>query len=111
MLEVLSKDYMTTARAKGLPKRVVTMRHGLRNALLPVVTILGMRLPGLIGGALFVESIFSYPGIGLIAIRATHAHDYPLLMGMTLMTAVAVLLSNLLADLLYGVVDPRIRYD
>jgi peptide/nickel transport system permease protein len=111
LLEVLHQDYMTTARAKGLVEQVVILRHGLRNALLPIITILGLRLPSMFAGAVLIETVFNYPGIGLTMVQATGMRDYPLLMGGVLMTAVLVLLSNLLADLSYTVADPRIRYE
>ena len=111
LLEVLHQDYMTTARAKGLVEHIVVLRHGLRNALLPIITILGLRLPSMFGGAVLIETVFNYPGVGLTMVHATRMHDYPLLMGGVLMTAVLVLLSNLLADLSYTVADPRIRYE
>ena len=111
LLEVLHQDYMTTARAKGLVEQIVILRHGLRNALLPIITILGLRLPSMFGGAVLIETVFNYPGVGLTMVHATRMHDYPLLMGGVLMTAVLVLLSNLLADLFYTVADPRIRYE
>ncbi len=111
MLEVLNQEYVTTARAKGLPERAVVVRHALRNALLPIITILGLRIPALVGGAVLIETIFNYPGIGLVVIMATRQLDYPLVMGGVLVTAVVVLLSNLVADLAYGLADPRIRYE
>ena len=111
LLEVLHQDYMTTARAKGLVEHIVVLRHGLRNALLPIITILGLRLPSMFGGAVLIETVFNYPGVGLTMVHATRMHDYPLLMGGVLMTAVLVLFSNLLADLFYTVADPRIRYE
>ena len=111
LLEVLHQDYMTTARAKGLVEQIVILRHGLRNALLPIITVLGLRLPSMFGGAVLIETVFNYPGVGLTMVHATRMHDYPLLMGGVLMTAVLVLLSNLIADLSYTVADPRIRYE
>ena len=111
LLEVLHQDYMTTARAKGLVENIVILRHGLRNALLPIITVLGLRLPSMFGGAVLIETVFNYPGVGLTMVHATRMHDYPLLMGGVLMTAVLVLLSNLIADLSYTVADPRIRYE
>ena len=111
MLEVLRQDYMTTARSKGLVERIVVSRHGLRNALLPIITILGLRLPSLFGGAVLIETVFNYPGIGLTMVQATAMRDYPLLMGGVLMTAILVLFANLMADMAYAVADPRIRYD
>ena len=106
LLEVLHQDYMTTARAKGLVENIVILRHGLRNALLPIITVLGLRLPSMFGGAVLIETVFNYPGVGLTMVHATRMHDYPLLMGGVLMTAVLVLLSNLIADLSYTVARP-----
>jgi peptide/nickel transport system permease protein len=111
LLEVLNQDYMTTARAKGLVEHIVILRHGLRNALLPIITVLGLRLPSMFGGAVLIETVFNYPGVGLTIFRATEIRDYPLMMGGVLMTAILVLLSNLLADLVYTMADPRIRYE
>jgi len=110
MLEVVGQDYITTARAKGLDERILISRHAFRNALLPVITITGLRLPSLVGGAVLVESVFNYRGIGRTMVSATANRDYPLLMGALLLTAVFVLLSNLIADLAYAWADPRIRY-
>ena len=111
MLEVLHQEYVTTARAKGLREPAVLLRHALRNALLPVITIVGLRIPALVGGSILIETIFNYPGIGLTMIQATRGLDYPLLMGGVLVTAVVVLISNLVADLAYALADPRIRYE
>jgi peptide/nickel transport system permease protein len=110
MLDVLSQDYVTTARAKGLAERVVTLRHAFRNALLPVITVVSLRVPALLGGAVVIESVFQWPGMGTLAILSIQQRDYPVLMGLTVMTATLVLLSNLLADMLYAYADPRIRY-
>jgi peptide/nickel transport system permease protein len=109
MLEVIRQDYITTARAKGLPERVVIYRHALRNALMPVVTILGLSVPGLIGGSVIFESIFAIPGLGKLFYDAVMARDYPLVMGGLVIGAVLTLLGNLLADLGYAAVDPRVR--
>ncbi|OGK78289.1 MAG: diguanylate cyclase [Candidatus Rokubacteria bacterium GWC2_70_16] len=109
MLEVVRQDYIQTARAKGLPEQVVIGKHALRNALLPVVTILGLSLPGLIGGSVIVESIFAIPGMGQLMVQAVFSRDYPLIMGNLVIVAGLTLVANLLADLAYGVVDPRIR--
>ena len=109
MLEVLSSDYVTTARAKGLSEWKVIGRHAFRNALLPLITITSLRLPGLFSGALIIESMFSWPGMGLFSVRAIVNVDYPVLLGVTFFIAVTVLASNLLADILYAVADPRIR--
>jgi peptide/nickel transport system permease protein len=110
VLEVLSQDYMTTARAKGLTERAVLWGHGFRNALITLITIITLGLPGLFGGAFIIEWIFAWPGIGQLGINSINARDYPTLMGTALIGSVLVLLSNLLADVLYAAVDPRIRY-
>jgi peptide/nickel transport system permease protein len=109
MLEVLRQDYILTARAKGLSERVVIYRHALRNALLPVITILGLSLPGMIGGSVIFESIFAIPGIGQLMWTSVMARDYPVLMGNLVIVAVLTLLGNLLADIGYALADPRIR--
>ncbi len=109
MLEVLRQDYITTARAKGLPERVVIYRHALRNALLPLITILGLSIPGLIGGSVIFESIFAIPGVGQLMWSAVMARDYPVLMGNLVIVAILTLLGNLMADIGYAAVDPRIR--
>ncbi|WP_449243112.1 ABC transporter permease [Desulfovibrio sp.] len=109
MLEVLRQDYIMTARAKGLPERVVIFRHALRNALMPVITILGLSVPGLIGGSVIIESIFALPGLGQLFYQAVMARDYPLIMGSLVLGAVLTLAGNLLADLGYGLADPRAR--
>jgi peptide/nickel transport system permease protein len=108
-LEVISQDYIRTARAKGVSERSVTLRHVLRNSLIPVVTILGGHLPNLFGGSVVIESVFSWPGVGRMAVDAAFSRDYPILMGLLLMLATLVALGNLLSDLAYGVVDPRIK--
>lgn len=109
MLEVLDQDYMLTARAKGLPRRTVIWRHGLRNALLPLITLLGLSVPGLIGGSVIIESIFALPGLGQLFYSAVMARDYTLIMGNLVLGAVLTLLGNVLADFFYGLADPRIR--
>lgn len=109
MLEVLRSDYIRTARAKGLGAGRVIAAHALRNSLLPVLTILGIILPRLLGGAVVTESVFGWPGIGRLAVQAAKTRDYPLVMGLTLVAAVMVVVINLLVDLLYAVVDPRVR--
>ena len=111
MLEAISQDYVRTARSKGLEERVVINKHTLRNALLPVVTIIGANLANLLGGAIFIESIYSWPGMGSLYLDGVESRDYPLIMGLTLILASAVLLANLLTDVLYAVIDPRIRYN
>ena len=110
MLEVLRQDYMRTARAKGLKERIVIMKHGLRNALIPLITILALTIPGLIGGAIITETIFSWPGMGLMTINAIANNDWPVVQGLLVIQAFLVVFSNLTGDLLYGVVDPRIQY-
>jgi len=111
MLNVLGELYLRTARSKGLSERAVILRHALRNALLPTITLLGLSLPGLFGGAYFVEFIFSIPGMGFLGINAVFQRDYPTVMALTMLTAVLVVLGNLLADVAYGLADPRIAYD
>jgi len=111
MLEVLGQDYMRTAKAKGLASRVMLIRHGLRNALIPVVTIVGTQFAGLLGGAVIIEVIFSWPGMGRLAFNAIARRDYPVIMGTVLMFAVIFVVSNLIIDVLYTFIDPRIRYD
>lgn len=111
MLEVMREDYVRTARSKGLRERVVIIKHVLRNSLIPVVTYLGMEIPLLIGGAVVTEQVFSWPGIGNLMIKSIDSRDYPVVMGITVLVAVAVLIFNILTDLIYGVLDPRIRYD
>jgi peptide/nickel transport system permease protein len=110
MLETLGMDYVRTAKAKGLPQRVVNFKHALRNALLPVITNIGLEIPFLFTGAIVTETIFSWPGIGKLTIDATREFDYPILMGVLLVTSVLVVFANLLADIAYGIVDPRIQY-
>src|SRR5690349_13275718 len=109
MLEVIRQDYIQSARAKGLAERVVVGKHALRNALLPIVTILGLSLPGLIGGSVIVESIFAIPGMGQLMVQAAFERDYPVLMGNLVIVSTLTLMANLLADLAYSLVDPRIR--
>ena len=109
MLEVIRQDYIQSARAKGLSERVVIGKHALRNAMLPLVTILGLSLPGLIGGSVIVESIFAIPGMGQLMVQAVFERDYPVIMGNLVVVAVLTLVANLLADVAYGLVDPRIR--
>jgi peptide/nickel transport system permease protein len=110
MLEVLGQDFITTARAKGLPERIVIYRHALRNALLPAITLLGLSVPGLIGGSVIFESIFSIPGMGQLFYQGVMARDYPLVMGILVITAMLTLVGNLLADVAYAAADPRIRH-
>jgi len=109
MLETVRQDYVQTARAKGLSERVVIGKHALRNALLPVVTILGLSVPGLIGGSVIIESIFAIPGMGQLMVQGVFARDYPLIMGNLVIVATLTLVANLFSDVVYGLVDPRIR--
>jgi peptide/nickel transport system permease protein len=109
MLEVIRQDYITTARAKGLDERTVIFKHALRNALLPVITLLGLSVPGLIGGSVIFETIFAIPGMGQLFYQSVMMRDYPTIMGILVIGAVLTLLGNLLADLMYSVADPRIR--
>jgi peptide/nickel transport system permease protein len=109
MLEALGRDWMTTARAKGLSRRVVVLRHGLRNALIPVVTILGLQLGRLLAGSVIIETVFARQGVGQLAIDAIQTKDFPVVQGVILLTAVSYVFANLLVDLTYGYIDPRIR--
>ncbi len=111
MLEVLRQDYIRTAWAKGLRERVVVMRHAIKNALIPVVTLIGLQLPILIGGSVIMENIFNLPGLGRLMVVALKDRDYPVVSGVNLFFATAVVLFNLLIDLLYSFLDPRVRHD
>ena len=110
MMEVLQSDYVRTARAKGLLETPVLIRHALRNAWIPLVSWFGMQIPALIGGAVVTEQIFGWPGLGSLMVQSINARDYPAIMGITVVIAVTVLIGNLLIDLLYNVLDPRIKY-
>jgi peptide/nickel transport system permease protein len=109
LLEVLRQEYIVTAQAKGLPEKMVLRKHAFRNALLPVITILGLSVPGLIGGSVILESIFSIPGMGQLFYAAVMARDYPTIMGILIIGAFLTLLGNLIADVCYAIADPRIR--
>lgn len=111
MLEVLRQDYMRTARAKGLRENVVIIKHGLRNSLIPVMTMLALEIPGLFSGAIITENVFSYPGMGRLFWDGVMAADWPVVQGLVMITAFLVIACNLLADIGYAFVDPRIRYD
>lgn len=111
LLEVMSSDYVRTARAKGLRSRVVMIRHALKNALLPVVTVMAIQVADLLSGAVITESVFGIPGVGRISVGAIQRRDFPLLMGSVIMTVVLVVIGNLLADISYAYLDPRIRYE
>jgi peptide/nickel transport system permease protein len=109
LIEVLGEDYIRTARAKGLPERTVLFKHALSNALIPLVTILGMSIPDLFAGAIIIESIFGIPGVGKVALDAVSQRDFPFLMGFTMFLTVLTLCCNLITDLLYALIDPRIK--
>jgi peptide/nickel transport system permease protein len=111
MLEVLNQDYVRTARAKGAREFSVVARHALRNALLPVVTLIGSTIGVAVGGAVFIESVFNWPGMGLLMVTAVRARDYPVIMGASLIVGAFVIVLNLLTDLAYAVIDPRISVD
>jgi peptide/nickel transport system permease protein len=110
MLEVLRQDYIRTAWAKGLSEQLVVIRHALRNALIPVVTLIGLQAPILIGGAVIVEQIFVIPGMGLLLLEAISQRDYPIITGVSLVIGLSVMLINLVVDLSYGLLDPKVRY-
>jgi peptide/nickel transport system permease protein len=110
MLEVLRQDYMRTARAKGVRERIVILKHGLRNALIPIITIIALAIPGLFTGAIITETIFAWPGMGRLFFDGLNQVDWPLVQGILVIEAFLVVFSNLLADILYAVVDPRIQY-
>jgi peptide/nickel transport system permease protein len=111
MLDVIHLDYMRTARAKGLPQRLVILKHGLRNALIPLVTMLALDLPYVVTGAVFIETIFSWPGMGRLYYQSAMDRDYPVLLAILIISGGLIIFSNLIADLVYGYLDPRIRYD
>ncbi len=110
VIDTLAQDFMRVARAKGLPERLVLYRHVLRNSVLPIVTIVGLSLPGLVTGAIVVEEVFNYQGMGLLFYDAATHHDFPILLGSTLIVGVATVAGNLAADIAYGILDPRVRY-
>jgi peptide/nickel transport system permease protein/oligopeptide transport system permease protein len=110
MLEILHQEYVRTARAKGLAERAVVYRHALRNALIPVVTVIGLQFGAVFGGAILTETTFAWPGIGRLLVSAIGARDYPIIQGVVLLFALTFLVVNLLVDLLYGYIDPRIKY-
>ena len=111
MLDVLTLDYIRTARAKGLNERLVTYRHALRNALIPVVTVIALDFAGILSGAVITETIFAWPGVGRLFIEAMNGRDYPMLMAILMIGSFALVVTNLFTDVLYSLVDPRIRYD
>ncbi len=111
MLEVLRQDYIRTAWSKGLRERVVVVRHAIKNALIPVVTLIGLQLPILVGGAVIMENIFNLPGLGRLLLNALNDRDYPMVSGINLVFATGVVGINLFIDLFYAFLDPRVRYD
>jgi peptide/nickel transport system permease protein len=110
VLEVLGEDFVTTARAKGLPERTVILRHVLKNALIPIITIVGLQFGALLSGAIITETVFDWPGLGTLFIRAIESRDYPLVQGCVLYISLGYILVNLFADVAYALVDPRVRY-
>jgi peptide/nickel transport system permease protein len=110
LLEVLRQDYIVTARSKGLAGRVVILRHALKNAMLPVATVVGLSLAGLLGGTVLIERVFAIPGVGRLALDATNSRDYPVIQAIVLLAAFSIIIANLLTDLMYAYLDPRIRY-
>jgi peptide/nickel transport system permease protein len=111
MLEVMHSDYLRTAKAKGLPRRRVIVKHALRNAMIPIVTLVSIDIAFIIGGAIITESIFGWPGVGRLYIAAINAVDYPVVMAVVVSIGIAVVVMNIFADILYGVLDPRVRYE
>jgi peptide/nickel transport system permease protein len=109
MLEVKNRDYVTVARAKGLPNKTVLYRHSLRNALIPMITVIGLQLPAIIGGAVIIEQIFAWPGLGDLAVKAIGQRDYPVILAITLLSGAVVMIVNLLVDVFYAIADPRVR--
>jgi len=110
LLEVVSEDYIRTARSKGLRERTIIWRHALRNSLIPMITLLGLSIPTVVGGSFITETIFGWPGMGRLGVNAIMQRDYPLIMGVTMMSSVLVVLGNLAADIAYAWADPRIAY-
>jgi peptide/nickel transport system permease protein len=111
LLEIMGSDYIRTARSKGLTERLIVGRHALRNGILPVITRLGFSFRWIFSGAVVTEQVFTWPGIGLLTIRALEARDYPVIMGINLIAAGLVIIGNLAADIMYAIADPRIRYE
>jgi peptide/nickel transport system permease protein len=111
LMDVLHEDYIRTARAKGASDRIVYYKHALRNAILPLVTLIGLDLPSLFAGALFIETIFAWPGMGRLFWDAARGRDYPVLLAVVMIDAVIIIFCNILADLFYGILDPRVKYD
>jgi peptide/nickel transport system permease protein len=110
MLETMSRDYVRTAHAKGLPNRIVWFKHGARNALIPLASLIGQEVTVLLGGAVIVETIFSWPGVGRLAVNAVLQQDFPVVMGVVILSSIATILGFILTDILYAFIDPRIRF-
>jgi ABC-type dipeptide/oligopeptide/nickel transport system permease component len=110
MLEVLNMDYVQTARAKGLSELIVVVKHSLRNALIPIVTILGLHIALLMGGAVITEQIFAYPGIGWLAVQSIYNRDFPVIQAIVMTVSIGIVATNFLLDIIYTFIDPRIRY-
>ena len=110
LMDVKSSDYMRTARSKGISERAVIVKHGLRNALIPIITIIGLSIPQIVGAAVVTETVFAWPGLGQMMIEGVNQRDFLLIMGVTIVLATVVLVVNLLTDIAYGYADPRIRY-
>jgi peptide/nickel transport system permease protein len=108
MLEVINQDYVTTARAKGLSSHTVLYSHALRNALLPMVTVIGLQLPQILGGAVIIEQIFAWPGVGLLAFEAISKRDYPVILGVTTLVGAGIMVAAVVVDLVYVLLDPRV---
>jgi peptide/nickel transport system permease protein len=111
MLEVMDSDYIQTARAKGLRETFVVIKHALRNALIPIVTILGLQIAGLLGGAVITEQIFAYPGVGWLAVQSIYNRDFPVIQAIVMIVSIGVVATNFIVDIVYTIIDPRIRYD
>jgi peptide/nickel transport system permease protein len=111
MLEVMDSDYIQTARAKGLRETFVVIKHALRNALIPIVTILGLQIAGLLGGAVITEQIFAYPGVGWLAVQSIYNRDFPVIQAIVMIVSIGVVATNFMIDIIYTIIDPRIRYD
>lgn len=111
MLEVMDSDYIQTARAKGMRETFVVIKHALRNALIPIVTILGLQIAGLLGGAVITEQIFAYPGVGWLAVQSIYNRDFPVIQAIVMIVSIGVVATNFIVDIVYTIIDPRIRYD
>jgi len=111
MMEVMAQDYITTARSKGLSEKVINLKHALRNAFIPILTVIGLQFGTLLGGAVLTETVFAWPGIGRLIVDSILARDYPMVQGVVLVFALLYILVNLIVDILYAYIDPRIHYD